>query len=325
MTLTCSEIVSLVVLAAIGIRILFRVALLVWRKLVAPSFGLAIDLRTQGRWAVITGSNSGIGKAYAEQLAAKGIDVVLVARNGSILEEVATEIKQRYNVQVRTIVTDLTEGEQSFAKIAKATEDLEVGVVVNNAGSSYDHPELFTELSVESLSKILQVNVTAMTGITKIFLPKMFERRKGVLVNISSMLASIPSPYLSVYGASKAYVRKLSFDLAAEAEPRGVTVQCVCPGIVATKMTKIKKSSWMAPTPEKFVEASLKTIGIEECTTGYLMHFWLASIIQGMQCVCEKGTIWLISRTMCNLRARGLKRIAKRTNKSEKDAAVATE
>ncbi|XP_076300623.1 very-long-chain 3-oxoacyl-CoA reductase [Lasioglossum baleicum] len=324
MTLTCSEIASLVVLAVIGLRILIRVGILVWRKLIAPSFGLAIDLKSQGKWAVITGATGGIGKAYAEQLAERGIDIVLVARSVSALEEIATEIKQRYNVQVRTIEANLSEGAPVFAKIAKATEDLEVGVVVNNAGVSYDHPELFTELSTESVASILDVNVIAMAGISKVFLPKMFERRKGVLINISSILAYVPSPYLSVYGASKAFVKKLSYDLAAEAEPRGVTVQCVCPGIVATKMTKIKKSTWMAPTPEKYVEASLKTVGIEECTTGYLTHYLLASIIQGLNCVCEKGTIWLISRTMCNLRARGIKRNQKKLNKSEKES-VATE
>lgn len=317
--LTCSEILSLAVLAVIGIRILLRVSLLVWRKLIAPSFGLAIDLRTQGKWAVITGATGGIGKAYSEQLAAKGIDVVLVARNPSMLQELATEIKQRYNVQVRTVEADLSEGTPVFAKIAKATEDLEVGVVVNNAGTSYDHPELFTEISAETISSILQINVTALTGITKVFLPRMFERKKGVLINISSMLAYVPAPYLSVYGASKAYVKKLSFDLAAEAEPRGVTVQCVCPGIVATKMTKIKKSTWMAPTPDKYVEATLKTVGIEQCTTGYLSHYLLASFVQGLNCVCEKGTIWLISRTMCNLRARGRKH-SQKLKKSEKES-----
>lgn len=317
MTLTCSEIVSLVVLAVIGLRILLRVGVLVWRKLIAPSFGLGIDLRSQGRWALITGATAGIGKAYAEQLAAKGLDIVLVARNGAQLEETAAEIKQRCNVQVRTVEADLSEGEPIFAKIAKATEDLEVGVVVNNAGASYDHPELFTELADERVSTILRLNVIALTGITRIFLPKMFERRKGVLINISSILSYIPSPYLSVYAATKAYTKKLSYDLAAEAEPRGVTVQCVSPGIVATKMSKIKKATWMAPTPEKYVEASLKTVGIEVCTTGYLTHFLLAAIIQGLCCVCEKGTIWLISRTLCNLRARGLKSKERKMKNSE--------
>lgn len=113
-------------------------------------------------------------------------------------------------------------------------------MVVNNAGASYEHPELFTKVSEECFAKILQLNVAAITGVARALLPGMFERRKGVLINISSALAVIPSPYLSVYAASKAYIIKLSSDLAAEAESNGVTVQCVTPGPVATKMSKIK-------------------------------------------------------------------------------------
>lgn len=126
MTLTCWEKISLIALAAIGLRILLRVSILVWKKLIGPSFGFGIDLRTQGRWAVITGATSGIGKAYAEQLAQKGLDTVLISRSLAKLEEVAAEIKQRYGVQVRIVEADLTEGQAVYTKIAKATEELEV-------------------------------------------------------------------------------------------------------------------------------------------------------------------------------------------------------
>lgn len=115
-----------------------------------------------------------------------------------------------------------------------------MGVLVNNAGASYDHPELFTNVSEEVLAKILQLNVAGVTGVARAVLPGMMERRKGVLINISSLTAAIPSPYLAVYAASKAYIDKFSADLATEAAPRGVTVQCVLPGAVATKMSKIK-------------------------------------------------------------------------------------
>lgn len=111
---------------------------------------------------------------------------------------------------------------------------------MNNAGRSYEHPELFTHVAEETLAKILQLNVAGVTGVARAVLPGMMERRSGVVINISSTAAAIPSPYLAVYSASKAYVDKLSADLAAEAAPRGVTVQCVLPGPVATKMSKIK-------------------------------------------------------------------------------------
>lgn len=116
----------------------------------------------------------------------------------------------------------------------------QVGVLVNNAGASYEHPELFTLLDEETIAKILQLNVAGITGVARQVLPGMMERRKGVVINIGSAAGAMPSPYLAVYSASKMYIDKLSADLAAEAKPRGVTVQCVLPGPVATKMSKIK-------------------------------------------------------------------------------------
>lgn len=112
--------------------------------------------------------------------------------------------------------------------------------MINNAGASYDHPELFTNLPEDNLARILQLNVAAITGMARAVFAGMMERRRGVIVNISSLTAAIPTPYLTIYSASKAYIIKLSADLAAEAAPRGVIVQCVMPGPVATKMAKIK-------------------------------------------------------------------------------------
>ncbi|XP_003703279.1 very-long-chain 3-oxoacyl-CoA reductase [Megachile rotundata] len=312
MTLTCWDKLSLVVLTAVGLRILLRLGIFVWKKIIGPTFNFGIDIRSQGRWAVVTGATSGIGKAYAEQFAQKGLDVVLVSRSLQKLEKVAAEIKGRYNVQVRIVEADLTEGQAAYAKVAKAVEELEIGVVVNNAGASYEHPELFTKISEECVAQILQLNVAAITGIARALLPKMFERRKGVLINMSSALALIPTPYLTVYAASKAFVAKLSCDLAAEAEPYGVTVQCVIPALVATKMSKIKKATWVAPSAEKFVESSLKTVGIESITTGYLPHDFLTGAVQALHYIWEKGAVWLISKTMCNIRRRALgKKVSK--------------
>lgn len=308
------EKVSLVALAAIGLRILLRVGIFVWKKLIAPSLGFGIDVRTQGRWAVITGATDGIGKAFAEAFAEKGLDIVLVSRSLEKLEEVAEEIKQRYGVEVQVVEADLTEGQASFAKIAKTTQGLEIAVVVNNAGASYEHPDLFINVPEECLATILQLNVAAITGVARALLPQMFERKKGVLINMSSALAVMPAPYLAGYAASKAFIVKLSQDLGAEAETHGVTVQCVIPGVVATKMSKIKRASWMAPTPEKFVESTLKTIGLESCTTGYPPHFLVVGFIQSLRCICEKGALWLISRTMCTIRKRALDKKARESN-----------
>ncbi|XP_012216344.1 very-long-chain 3-oxoacyl-CoA reductase [Linepithema humile] len=314
------EKILLVIIALLGLRILTKLAVLIWKKLVAPNLGLAIDLRTQGRWAVITGATDGLGKAFAKALAKKGLDIVLVSRSMSKLKDAAAEIERKYQVETRVVEADLTEGQVVYAEIAKTTQDLEVGVLINNAGASYDYPELFTHVSEDVLARILQLNVAGVTGVARTILPGMMERRKGVVVNVSSTTAAIPSPYLSVYAASKAYIAKLSADLAAEAAPRGVTVQCILPGPVATKMSKIKRATWMAPTPEKFVEATLKTIGIESHTTGYLPHSLIIGVVNTLRYTCETGAVWLVTRTMLNIRGRSLRKKAKgEINSSQHD------
>ncbi|XP_015606662.1 very-long-chain 3-oxoacyl-CoA reductase [Cephus cinctus] len=319
MTLSTLEKIALVIVAAVGLRIFVRLSLLLWKKIIAPTIGLGIDVASQGRWAVVTGASDGLGKAFASALAARGMDIVLISRTQSKLDEVAAELKSKYGVETRVIEADLTQGQPVYATIAKAIEELEVGVLVNNAGLSYDHPEVFVNVPEEHLARILQLNVAGVTGVARAVLPGMMERRRGIVINISSASAAMPSPYLSVYAASKAYVDKLSADLAAEAAPRGVTVQCVLPGPVATKMSKIKKATWMAPTPEKFVEASLKTIGIESRTTGYPPHYLIIGIVNALQCMCEKGAVWLVAKTMLNIRGRALRKKLRDQSKDVQD------
>lgn len=313
------EKIFLVIITIISLRISVKIGILIWKKLIAPNLGLGIDIRTQGKWAVVTGATDGLGKAYAKAFAKKGLDIVLISRSMLKLKDVAAEIEQEYGVETRVIEADLTEGQVVYAEIAKATQDLEVGVLVNNAGASYDHPELFTNVSEEVLAKILQLNVAGVTGVARAVLPGMMERRKGVLINISSLTAAIPSPYLAVYAASKAYIDKFSADLATEAAPRGVTVQCVLPGAVATKMSKIKRATWMAPTPEKFVEVALKTVGIESHTTGYPPHSLIIGVVNALRYMCETGAVWLVAKTMLNVRGRALRRKTKKSQEGTQE------
>lgn len=120
------EKVLLVIIALFGLRILTKLAVLLWKKLVAPNLGLGIDLRTQGKWAVVTGATDGLGKAFAKALAQKGLDIVLVSRSMSKLKDVAAEIEREYSVDTRVVEADLTEGQVVYAEIAKTTQDLEV-------------------------------------------------------------------------------------------------------------------------------------------------------------------------------------------------------
>ncbi|KAL7305442.1 hypothetical protein TKK_0002183 [Trichogramma kaykai] len=307
--LTCWEKIAIVVVAAVGLRLFVKLSVVAWKKLIAPNLpGLAIDLPSQGKWAVVTGATDGLGKAFAQALANKGMNIVLVSRSLAKLQETAAEIKQAYGVEVQYVEADLTGGLPVYRKIGEAIKDLEIGVLVNNAGRSYDHPELFTHVDEETIYKIIQLNVAGLTGVARQVLPGMMERRRGVVINIGSAAGAMPSPYLAVYAASKMFVDKLSADLAAEAASRGVTVQCILPGPVATKMSKIRRATWMAPTPERFVEATLKTCGIEQRTSGYPPHSIILGTVNGLQSICERWAVWLVSRTMLNIRGRALRK-----------------
>lgn len=126
MALSCWEKLALVVLTAVGLRIAIKLGVLVWKKLIAPGLNLGTDLRKQGRWAVVTGATDGLGKAYAQALASRGLDIVLVSRSMDKLEKTAAEIKEQYGVQTRVIEADLTQGQAVYSKIAKVIEEMEV-------------------------------------------------------------------------------------------------------------------------------------------------------------------------------------------------------
>lgn len=126
MALIWWEKIFLVIIVLVTLRALVKVVILAWKKLIAPSFGFGIDLRTQGKWAVVTGATDGLGKAFAKALAEQGINIVLVSRSLSKLKDVAVEIERKYRVETRVVEADLTEGQVVYAEIGKATQDLEV-------------------------------------------------------------------------------------------------------------------------------------------------------------------------------------------------------
>ncbi|RZC36166.1 glutaryl-CoA dehydrogenase, partial [Asbolus verrucosus] len=270
----------------------------------------AIELNETGKWAVITGATDGIGKAYAELLAKKGLNVVLISRTREKLQTVAKEIVSKYQVEAKIIEANFTNTDQIYHDIDKQLTGLEIGVLINNVGMSYPHPEYFLDLKNkdEIYSNIISCNIYSVTNMCKIVLPAMAERRRGVIVNVSSTAAQIPSPLLTVYAASKAYVQKFSEDLSSEYSKFGITVQCILPGYVATNMSKIRSSTWMAPSPITYVKEAIKTIGVLEQTTGYYPHALLVGVIHTLNSLSPRISKWLIIRTMENIRSRALRR-----------------
>lgn len=236
--------------------------------------------------------------------------MVLISRNQLKLDDVANQIAQQYQVETKTIAADFTKVEEIYHNIDKHLHSLDIGVLINNVGMSYPHPDYFLDLKNkdEIYDNIIKCNIISVTNMCKIVLPGMVERKRGVIVNISSTAAQIPSPLLSVYAASKSFVEKFSADLSTEYSRCNITVQCLLPGYVATNMSKIRSSTWMAPSPAKFVAEAMTTIGVREKTTGYFPHTLLVGVIHCLDAISPSLSRWLIVRTMTNIRARALRR-----------------
>jgi len=165
----------------------------------------------QGKTALITGASSGIGEAFAQGLAARGMNVILVARSETILNTLAQKLDEQYHVRTTVIPADLSHLDAS-ATIKERVQELglQVDLLVNNAGfGTYGH---FETLDAQRDREEVLVNVAAVVDLSHAFLPAMFERGEGAIINVASTASFQPAPYMAIYGASKAFV--LSFSAA---------------------------------------------------------------------------------------------------------------
>jgi len=180
-------------------------------------------------YALVTGASKGIGKAIAIELAKRNINVLLVARSYTELQQTAEEIRNTYNVSADFLASDLSLS-NAAATVYNWTKEKQytVSILVNNAGYGLSGP--FDHYSVEEHTNMMQVNMLTIVQLSRIFLPELKQQPQSYILNIASSAAYQAVPLLSVYAASKAFVLNFSRGIANELKDSSVSVTCVCPG-----------------------------------------------------------------------------------------------
>jgi short-subunit dehydrogenase len=190
--------------------------------------------------ALITGASFGIGLELARIFAREGHNLVLVARSADRLRQLASDLEKAHGTRSLILAIDLTEpGAAAYLLDQTTRADIQVDVLVNNAG--FGQFGFFAESDLEVCLQQIQLNITALTHLTRLFLPGMSERKTGRILNVASTAAFQAGPLMAVYYATKAYVLLFSEAIANELQGTGVTVTCLCPGPTATEFQKRAK------------------------------------------------------------------------------------
>ena len=222
--------------------------------------------------ALVTGASSGLGVEFARQLAARGDDLVLVARSVGKLEKLADELRRSYGVRAEVIGQDLTAPDAVSRVVEEvAARGMGVDLLVNNAG--FGTAGRFDEIPTARDQDQVMVNVVSLVGLTHAFIPGMVQRGEGAVVNVGSTAGFQPTPYFATYSGSKAFVLTFSLALWSEFRGRGVKVLALCPGPVQTGFfdalgTDRAKIGAQELTPEAVVTAALRAL---ERDRGYVV------------------------------------------------------
>jgi len=184
--------------------------------------------------ALVTGASSGIGAIYAERLAARGFDLLLVARDEQRLEAAASKLRAEHGVKVEVLKADLTQKDDVLKIEQRLRSDSSISLLLNNAGVASDG--LLANADMEQLEKLIQLNVTTVTRLASAAAASFAKAGRGSIINIASVVALFPERFNATYSASKAYVLSLTQSLNAELDGTGVKVQAVLPGVTRTEI-----------------------------------------------------------------------------------------
>ena len=278
-------------------------------------FTESVDLKYYGKWAVVTGATDGIGKAFCEQLAQKGMNIVLVSRSMEKLDTVGRELREKYHVDVKLIKADFSRND-IYEHISSELDGLEIGVLVNNVGITYYYARYFLELESEVADTMVQVNILSMARMTHIVLPKMLDRKRGVIINVGSVTYIFPYPFLAEYSATKQFVKSFTQCLQYEYKDyKSIVIQHLSPNYVSTNMIR-KPPSFIIRSATSYVQSALKTVLKCSTTHGCIQHEIFAFIATTLP---RFFVLRHFTNLLSSTRKKGLIRDAKKKMQSSSD------
>jgi uncharacterized protein len=217
-------------------------------------------LNKYGKWALITGASSGIGEEFAKRLAAKNLNLVLIARREDRLRALAENLKQKHNIEVEIISGDLTET-STITAIKEKTADKEVGLLINNAGFGSTGEFAGNDPDIES--KMVMLNCVVPTILTHHFVNGMITRKRGGIIFLGSLVAFQSTPMMATYSATKVFNLSLGESLWYELRKYNIDVLALNPGGTKTEFQRIASldNGPFVSTPQKVVDTALNALG----------------------------------------------------------------
>ncbi len=227
-----------------------------------------LTILQRGRWALVTGATSGIGRAFAEQLAARGMNLFLVALEAERLGEIAASWSHTFGIEVAVLSLDLSRND-AVQKIRQAVGEKQIDVLVNAAGFGYFGD--FGAMSHEQIQNLIQVDSAVIAHMCRLFLPPMQTRRYGAIINVASIAGFLPYPFAALYSAAKSFVRIFTNAIWAENQEKGVKIVALCPGYTKTNFEKVSAEPhgvhlFPGETPGDIARKTLAHLSKNRCT-----------------------------------------------------------
>lgn len=267
-----------------------------------------------------------MGKEYANQLAKKGFNLVLVSRTASKLESLAKEIEEKNTgkgLQVKTLAMDFSENDDAdYDRLKELISGLDVGILINNVGQSHSIPVPFLETSTDELENIIVINCIGTLKVTQAVVPIMKQRKpRSLVLTMGSTAGWTPTPFLATYSGSKAFLQQWNSALASELSGDNIDIYLVISHLVTTAMSKVRRPSLLIPAVRPFVSSALNKIGLggyqtwPNTYTPWWTHSFLLWIVESIPGAQGPLTIWVNKGMHIDIRKRALRKAARDAKK----------